>query len=116
MTNDTKVTKLYKKDDSNTDESQQTPNVEQPVQQESTDQEKMESYAKLGKEHGYTGIPNDDAMSDIPMSALEIMDELGIKSRETFRNTYLNPAIENGLVKLTIPDKPTSKNQKYYKE
>ncbi len=57
-----------------------------------------------------------DAMSDIPMSALEIMDELGIKSRETFRNTYLNPAIENGLVKLTIPDKPTSKNQKYYKE
>ena len=47
MTNDTKVTKLYKKDDSNTDESQQTPNVEQPVQQESTDQEKMESYAKL---------------------------------------------------------------------
>ncbi|KAB2477666.1 MULTISPECIES: hypothetical protein [Staphylococcus] len=72
MTNDTKVTKLYKKDDSNTDESQQTPNVEQPVQQESTDQEKMESYAKLGKEHGYTGIPNDDAMSDIPIGQIEL--------------------------------------------
>ena len=72
MTNDTKVTKLYKKDDSNTNESQQTPNVEQPVQQESTDQEKMESYAKLGKEHGYTGIPNDDAMSDIPIGQIEL--------------------------------------------
>ena len=72
MTNDTKVTKLYKKDDSNTDESQQTPNVEQPVQQESTDQEKMESYAKLGKEHGYTGIPNDDAMNDIPIGQIEL--------------------------------------------
>lgn len=72
MTNDTKVTKQYKKDDSNTDESQQTPNVEQPVQQESTDQEKMESYAKLGKEHGYTGIPNDDAMSDIPIGQIEL--------------------------------------------
>ena len=72
MTNDTKVTKLYKKDDSNTDESQQTPNVEQPVQQESTDQEKMESYAKLDKEHGYTGIPNDDAMSDIPIGQIEL--------------------------------------------
>ena len=72
MTNNTKVTKLYKKDDSNTDESQQTPNVEQPVQQESTDQEKMESYAKLGKEHGYTGIPNDDAMSDIPIGQIEL--------------------------------------------
>ncbi|NKE85739.1 hypothetical protein HFD07_11445 [Staphylococcus arlettae] len=63
---------MYKKDDSNTDESQQTPNVEQPVQQESTDQEKMESYAKLGKEHGYTGIPNDDAMSDIPIGQIEL--------------------------------------------
>ena len=72
MTNVTKVTKQYKKDDSNTDESQQTPNVEQPVQQESTDQEKMESYAKLGKEHGYTGIPNDDAMSDIPIGQIEL--------------------------------------------
>lgn len=72
MNNDTKVTKQYKKDDSNTDESQQTPNVEQPVQQESTDQEKMESYAKLGKEHGYTGIPNDDAMSDIPIGQIEL--------------------------------------------
>lgn len=32
----------------------------------------MESYAKLGKEHGYTGIPNDDAMSDIPIGQIEL--------------------------------------------
>ncbi len=51
----------------------------------------------------------------IPLSANEIMDRLGIKSKETLRATYLNPAIENGLVKMTLPDKPNSKNQKYFK-
>lgn len=50
-----------------------------------------------------------------PMSANEIMDKLGIKSKETLRTTYLDPAIEEGVVALTIPDKPTSKNQMYYK-
>ena len=52
---------------------------------------------------------------NIPMSAKEIMDKLGIKSKETLRKTYLNPAIEEGLVKQTITDKPTSKKQMYYK-
>lgn len=52
---------------------------------------------------------------DIPLSANEIMKRLGIKSKETLRGSYLNPAIENGLVKMTIPDKPNSKNQKYYR-
>ena len=51
----------------------------------------------------------------IPLSAIEIMRRLGIKSKETLRGSYLNPAIENGLVKMTIPNKPNSKNQKYYK-
>lgn len=51
----------------------------------------------------------------IPLSANEIMKRLGIKSKETLRGSYLNPAIQNGLVKMTIPDKPNSKNQKYYK-
>ena len=53
--------------------------------------------------------------SGIPLSANEIMNRLGVKSKETLRGSYLNPAIENGLVKMTIPDKPNSKNQRYYK-
>ncbi len=52
---------------------------------------------------------------DIPISANEIMNRLGIKSKETLRASYLNPALENGLVKMTLPDKPNSKNQKYLK-
>lgn len=53
---------------------------------------------------------------NIPMSALEIMGKLGLKSKDSFRNNYLNPALEKGLIKMTIPDKPTSKNQMYYKD
>ena len=50
-----------------------------------------------------------------PMTATEIMEKLGIKSKETLRGQYLDPAIKQGLVSLTITDKPTSKNQMYYK-
>ncbi len=52
---------------------------------------------------------------DISLSANEIMERLGIKSKETLRSTYLNPALENGLIKMTLPDKPNSKNQRYIK-
>ena len=38
-----------------------------------------------------------------------------IKSKETLRASYLNPALENGLIKMTLPDKPNSKNQRYIK-
>ena len=49
------------------------------------------------------------------MTATEIMEKLGIKSKETLRWQYLDPAIKQGLISLTIPDKPTSRNQMYYK-
>ena len=50
-----------------------------------------------------------------PMTAYEIMERLNIKSKETLRNSYLNYAIKNKLVRLTNPSKPTSRNQMYYK-
>lgn len=52
---------------------------------------------------------------EVPYSTVSIMNLLGIKSRETFRKNYLDPALELGLVKRTIPDKPNSKNQRYVK-
>lgn len=51
-----------------------------------------------------------------PQSAQMLMDRLGLKSRIGFRKYYLIPALEAGLVEMTIPDKPTSKNQMYYKK
>lgn len=53
---------------------------------------------------------------NIPLTSSEIMERLKLKSKETLRKNYINPAIEAGLIKLTIPDKPRSKNQMYYKE
>lgn len=50
---------------------------------------------------------------DVPYTASAIMDMLGLKSKETFRKNYMNPALEQNLVKMTLPDKPNSKNQRY---
>ena len=51
----------------------------------------------------------------VAMTTAELMEKLNMKSRISFRDNYLNPALENGLIKMTNPDKPTSKNQMYYK-
>ncbi len=52
---------------------------------------------------------------DVPYTASTIMDLLGLKSKETFRKNYMNPALKHNLVKMTLPDKPNSKNQRYIK-
>ncbi|WP_321419573.1 Fic family protein [uncultured Methanomethylovorans sp.] len=39
---------------------------------------------------------------------------MGLKDREYFRLEILNPLIQEGKLHLTIPEKPTSPNQKYY--
>ncbi len=50
-----------------------------------------------------------------PQSANELMQKLNLKSKAGFRKNYLLPALELGLIGMTEPNKPTSKNQKYYK-
>ena len=46
-------------------------------------------------------------------SASEIQELLGLKHRETFLNNYLKPLLSSGWIAMTIPDKPTSRLQKY---
>ena len=46
-------------------------------------------------------------------SALQLLTLLGLKSRQTLRMHYLDPAIREGLVEMTIPEKPSSRNQRY---
>lgn len=43
----------------------------------------------------------------------EIQEILDLLDRENFRINYLQPALEKGLVEMTIPAKPNSKLQKY---
>ena len=56
-----------------------------------------------------------NVIESYPQSATELMEKLGLKSRLGFRKNYLQPALDAGLVKMTEPNKPTSKNQKYFK-
>lgn len=48
-----------------------------------------------------------------PRSKREICAHLGFNNLTYFTRTYLNPLLETGKLLRTIPDKPSSKNQKY---
>ena len=41
------------------------------------------------------------------------MEKVGCENRPRFRRDYIKPLVEKGILKMTIPEKPTSKNQKY---
>jgi hypothetical protein len=47
------------------------------------------------------------------MSREEIQGALGLQDRKSFRARYLAPALTEGLIEMTIPDKPSSRLQKY---
>ena len=48
-----------------------------------------------------------------PRAAKEIMGVLGLKHWKTFRSNYLQPLLDDGWLEMTLPDKPTSSQQKY---
>jgi Fic family protein len=54
-----------------------------------------------------------EVMGQDTLSAAQIMENLGLNHRATFRQNYLNPALELGVIERTIPDKPNSRNQRY---
>ena len=47
------------------------------------------------------------------MTRQALQDALGLADREHFRKVYLLPALELGMVEMTRPDKPQSRNQRY---
>lgn len=52
---------------------------------------------------------------DTPYTSSALMEKLGLKAKEGFRRNYLHPAIEMNVIRMTIPDKPRSRNQRYIK-
>lgn len=49
------------------------------------------------------------------LSAQQIMERLGLKSRSSFRTLYLVPALEQQFIEMEYPNKPNSSKQRYKK-
>lgn len=47
------------------------------------------------------------------MKRQALQEALKLRDEEHFRKVYLLPALEAGLIEMTIPDKPRSSKQKY---
>lgn len=50
---------------------------------------------------------------EMPRSKKEIMRYVGLSHKVHFEKRYLYPLMKKGKIAMTIPDKPTSRNQKY---
>ena len=46
-------------------------------------------------------------------SLVDLMADAGRVNRTKFRDQVLNPLLAEGLIEMTIPEKPRSSNQKY---
>ena len=53
------------------------------------------------------------AVDEKELSVKEIMDSLGLKDRKNVLNLYLNPAIDEGFVRMLYPQSPRHPRQKY---
>ena len=47
------------------------------------------------------------------MKRTDIQSALGLKDHKHFRSNYLQPALDGGLIEMTVPDKPQSRLQRY---
>jgi Fic family protein len=47
------------------------------------------------------------------LSRKELQDASGLRDRKSFNERWITPALESGLIEMTIPDKPNSRLQRY---
>lgn len=78
----------------------------------------MPEVEKMGP-YNHVDTPHDDRRQKllqfcrIPRSRKEMLDYLELTDRMYFQKQILKPLIQEGAIKMTLPDKPKSKNQKY---
>jgi ATP-dependent DNA helicase RecG len=51
--------------------------------------------------------------ADAPRSLAELMTATGYTQRPHFKVTHLEPLLDGGILRMTVPDKPTSSKQRY---
>ena len=73
--------------------------------------------ADTGKNTGHGNLSEQEkellAFLSVPRSRQEITAYLGIGTVSYAMQAYINPMIEEGLVKYTIPEKPRSRKQRF---
>lgn len=89
--------------------------TESPVNQNDHD-----GYSMTGEAAGEaTGEATGEAvallkvLANAPLSRSDAQKILNLKSQAYFRERYLEPALDGGLVEMTLPDSPRSPNQRY---
>lgn len=85
--------------------------------------ETLKKASVMGETREYSVIPERSsvdrllaALGSEELSAAELMKRLNLSHRPTFRKNYLNPALHQGLIEMTLPDRPRSSHQKYRKK
>ena len=53
------------------------------------------------------------SLCKVPISRQILQEKLNLRHAEYFRKAYILPALKDGLIEMTIPDKPKSRLQKY---
>ena len=71
------------------------------------------STPQVPPKYDYLVVALMEALGQESLSVIELMDRLELSDRKHFRQAYLRPAIEAGLIDPTIPNKPNSPRQKY---
>lgn len=81
-----------------------------------SNQEQQEVTKKSNQENKLPGKIKDIVnFCTVPRTAQEIMEHIGITNQSKNRKRYITALVEQGLLKLTIPDNPKDRNQKYVK-
>lgn len=52
----------------------------------------------------------------VPYTTLELMQKVNMKSRVSFKKHYLDPLLQSGMIEMTFPETPNSRNQRYVKK
>lgn len=53
------------------------------------------------------------AFTDAPRSITELLSHVGLRQRAFFKRQHLEPLLAGGILRMTVPDKPTSPAQRY---
>lgn len=83
------------------------------IVEQARDQAGDQAESQAGNQTNHAEEHNLLVFCSIPRTRNEIMQYLGLTSRRNFRERYLLPLLKENKLRMTIPDKPNSPNQKY---